>query len=418
MLKTGRRFILILALVLVMTAQASAATPLVIQISPLANITNILAALGGTVVDTIPGTGLFLLNVPLVPSNTLASLLGIQWMEVNQGVTLPGFLPFGTVSIPASLGADWYQHQPAMLVIRSRNAQDYSKGRGVVIADLNSRVDVGHPALIGHLTTGYDFVAAKPSGATALNQSSASFMDESSGGFLHQSSASFMDQFSATLLNQSSSSFMDGTNPAYSHGTLCAGVIAVVAPESMIMPLRVFDDQGSADLFTISKAIRYAVQQGAQVINMSFGTLQNSKAIKNSINFALSNNVVLVASAGNNNTSTPQYPAAYPGVITASATDLFDKKASFSNYGSHVYVSAPGVNIFSSYPGNYYSVVDGTSFSAPIIAGTAALIRSLQTTGVAQDIAAGSQSIDADNPAYAGQLGHGRIDVLEAVTEN
>jgi subtilisin family serine protease len=125
--------------------------------------------------------------------------------------------------------------------------------------------------------------------------------------------------------------------------------------------------------------------------------------------------VVLVASAGNNNTSSPQYPAAYSGVITTAATDIFDKKASFSNFGSNVYVSAPGVNIFSSYPGGYYSMVSGTSYSAPIIAATAALIRSQQTTGIALDIAAGAVNIDSKNPAYARQLGYGRIDVLRAV---
>src|SRR6266850_2600153 len=97
-----------------------------------------------------------------------------------------------------------------------------------------------------------------------------------------------MDQVGVTILNQSSSSFMDAPNPGYSHGTLCAGVIAVVAPDSMIMPLRVFDDNGSADVFTIAKAIRYAVQQGAQVVNMSFGTFMNSQAIKSSINYAQS----------------------------------------------------------------------------------------------------------------------------------
>jgi thermitase len=302
-----------------------------------------------------------------------------------------------------------------MLLIRSGNALPYSTGRGVVVADINSKVDVAHPSLIGHLTTGYDFVANQPAGTAALNQSSASFMDQSSASFMDQSSASFMDSLGVSFLNQSSASFMDGSNPAYSHGTLCAGVIAAVAPDSMIMPLRVFDDQGSADSFNIAKAIRYATQQGAQVINMSFGTIQNSQAIKSAVTFALSRNVVLVASAGNNNTSTPQYPAAYSGVITAAATDLLDKKAYFSNYGSYIYVDAPGVNIFSTYPGGYYSVVSGTSFSAPTIAGTAALIRSLRTAGITSDIAAGAINIDSKNPSYATQLGYGRIDVLKAI---
>jgi thermitase len=196
---------------------------------------------------------------------------------------------------------------------------------------------------------------------------------------------------------------------------LCAGLLAVIAPDSMIMPLRVFDDNGSADLFTISKAVRYAVDHGAQVINMSFGTLDNSQALKSSVNFALSRDVVLVASAGNNNTPAPQYPAAWTGVVTAASTDLWDQKASFSNYGSDVYVDAPGVNIFSTYPGGSYAIVSGTSFSAPMIAGTAALIRAQQYSGVTANIAAGAINIDSKNPAYAHQLGYGRIDVTQAV---
>jgi hypothetical protein len=397
-----------------MTAQANAAVPVVVQIGPLSSITSIVASLGGTLIDSIPGTNIYLLNLPFVPSSLVTSLLGIQWLEVNQGLTLPAVPLPAHLSVPPNMPPDWYKYQPSMLLIHSRQALAYSTGRGVVVADINSKVDVRHPALMGHLTGGYDFVEAKPTGSAALNQSSSSFMDQSSSSFMDQSSSSFMDQYGIGFLNQSSSSFMDG-NPATSHGTLCAGVIAVVAPDSMIMPLRVFDDQGSADLFTIAKSIRYAVDHGAQVVNMSFGTFDNSRAIANSVTYALGKNVVLVASAGNNNTSAPQYPAAYKGVITTAATDLFDKKGSFSNYGSSVWVDAPGVNIFSSYPGGDYSMVSGTSFSAPMIAGTAALMRSMGTTGIASGIANAAVDIDSKNPKYVDQLGYGRIDILRAV---
>lgn len=415
---TGRRIIfgiLLSALLLFgATPPADAAVPLIVQVGPLSNIVSVVASLGGTLVDRIPGTNIYLLNVPIVPSQLLTSLLGIQWVEFNRGVPMPAVAMPAALRTPDNVPADWYKYQPSMLLIRSGQALSYSRGRGVVVADLNSKVDVAHPALIGHLTTGYDFVATKPRGSAALDQSSSSFMDQSSSSFMDQSSSSFMDRYGIGLLNQSSSSFMDG-NPAYSHGTLCAGIIAVVAPDSMIMPLRVFDDEGEADLFTIAKAIRYAVNQGAGVVNMSFGTLQNSPAIKSSIDYAISKHVVLVASAGNNNTSAVQYPAAYSGVIATAATDLFDKKASFSNFGNYVYVDAPGVNIFSTYPQGDYSMVSGTSFSAPIVAGTAALIRSMQADGVEEDIAAGAVNIDAKNPRYIRQLGYGRIDVLQAV---
>ena len=412
---TGRRLFLLFVLVCSLSVQASPPSyPLIVQIPLTIDITNIVTAVGGKVIDAIPGAGTYLLRVPAVPPSWMLSRLGIQWTELNEGAMLPGFGELGVLALPPDAAPDWYKQQPSMLLIRSADALLYSTGRAVVIADINSKVDVAHPALIGHLTTGYDFVANKPTGPTTLNQSSASFMDQPPS-FIDQSSASFMDRVSATFLDQSSASFMDDNNPAYSHGTLCAGVIAAVAPDSMIMPLRVFDDRGSADVFTIAKAIRYAVQQGAQIINMSYGTLNDSPTLQSAIKFALNKNVVMVASAGNKNTSVPQYPAAYNGVITVAATDLFDRKAPFSNYGGDVYVDAPGVNIFSAYPGGYYSVVSGTSFSAPAVAGTAALIRSLHATGVPGYIAGAAINIDSKNLNYAGQLGYGRIDVLRAV---
>ncbi len=413
---TGRRIILLLVFLLGFNALASAQSglPLIIQIGPLSSILSIANALGGTVVDSIPDTNIYLLRVPLVPPQLTASLLGIQWMELNTGVGLPNAGQLGVFQTVSSAAPDWYKNQPQWLRIHSQDALAYSRGRGVIVADLNSLVDYGHPALRGHLTGGYDFVASRPSGTAILNQSSSGFMDQSSSGFMDQSSSGFMDQ--------SSTGFMDATglplassNPAYSHGTLCAGVIAAMAPDSLIMPLRVFDDHGGTDLMAIGKAIRYAVKNGAQVINMSFGTMTDSKTIKNSIDYAQASGVVLVASAGNNNTNSPQYPAAYSGILTTAATDIQDKKGSFSNYGSAVALDGPGVNVILPYPGGMYSVVSGTSFSAPAVAATATLVRSLHASGVSASITGTAVNIDAQNPGYAGQLGRGRIDVLQAV---
>src|SRR6185369_2853863 len=184
--------------------------------------------------------------------------------------------------------------QPSFQLMRAGQARTYSTGRGVIVADINSRVDYSHPALRGHLIAGYDFVTSRPGGSATLNQSSASFLDQSSASFLDQSSASFLDQSSASFLDRSSASFLDDdlkTKPAMSHGTLTVGVIAAMAPDAMIMPVRAFDDDGEADLFILAKAIRYAADHGAQVINMSFGTLDKSKAIQNSVDYAKSKGV-------------------------------------------------------------------------------------------------------------------------------
>src|SRR2546428_11858620 len=158
-------------------------------------------------------------------------------------------------------------------------------------------------------------------------------------------------------------------NAAYGHGTLCAGLIAAVAPRAMVMPLRVFDDNGEADIFTITKAIRYAIRNKVGVINMSFGISTNARAVREAVAAAIAANIVVTGSAGNANSSTPQYPASYSSVLSVAATNLADKKGSFSNYGSSISGSAPGGNIISPYPRGGFFVVFRTAFSAPAVVG-------------------------------------------------
>jgi subtilisin family serine protease len=122
-----------------------------------------------------------------------------------------------------------------------------------------------------------------------------------------------------------------------------------------------------------------------------------------------------VASAGNNDTSSPQYPAAYPGVISVAATDLLDRKATFSNYGNSIFVDAPGTHIMSAVPGGGYGMASGTSFSAPMVAGMAALIRAQRYNDTATIIAQATVRIDGRNPKYYGQLGYGRVDARMGV---
>ena len=415
-------------LVLIVTGSSrnaeAAANRIIVKLNTGSPIDPVLNLLNASVLDVISDSNLYLLQVPQVPSlGTLTlNLLGITYIEVDTTLSAPTLRTLGVLQSQSP--ADWYRLQPALTRIRAVQASKYYDGYGVVVADINSAVDYAHPALRGHLTGGYDFVTAQGSTYAALNQSSGSFMDQSSGSFLDQSSGSFLDQASGSFLDQSSGSFLDGapllnivtaSNPAYGHGTLCAGLIAAVAPRAMIMPLRVFDDNGQADIFTITKAIRYAVKNQVNVLNMSFGISTNSRSVREAVAAAIAANIVVTGSAGNANTSTPQYPASYSSVLSVAATDMNDKKGSFSNYGSSVSVSAPGVNIISAYPGGYYAVVSGTSFAAPIVAGEAALVRSKQVTGITDAMVRGTVNIDAQNPQYVGKLGKGRIDVVSGI---
>ena len=387
------------------------------------------AQFGGKVIDEIQGTSYVLMRVPSAAA--LARHPMVVSAELNDAVTLKPAGRLGILKTPASGAAEWYAQQPAMKLIRADKALAFSRGRRVVVADLNSRIDYGHSALVGHLTGGYDFVSERAARGASLDQSSASFLDQSSAAFLDQSSAAFLDQSSAafldqstaafldqstaSFLDQSSASFLDATNPAHGHGTFCAGLIAAVAPEAMIMPLRVFDDNGAADAFVIARAIHYAVQHGADVINMSFGLTSDMKVVKRAVAFAIERGVIVVASAGNSNTNAPQFPAAYNDVIGVAATDLMDKKASFSNFGKSIFVDAPGVHIISAYPGGYYALSSGTSFSAPLVAGEAALLKSASFKGAEKAVAKGTVNIDSKNPDYARQLGFGRIDMVKAL---
>src|SRR5438874_2034443 len=179
---TGRHLILCLILMLTLAAQGSAAgVPLIIQLSPTASLGGVLSFLGGTLVDSIPDARLYLINAPQLPllSPTL-SLLGVQWLETNKGVALPNSLQLGVLQTATATTADFYKNQPAMQLTRSQQALTYARGRGIVVADVNSLIDYSHPALKGHLTSGYDFIAAKPTAETALNQSSSEFLDQSS----------------------------------------------------------------------------------------------------------------------------------------------------------------------------------------------------------------------------------------------
>jgi len=413
-----RRSWLLLILGLVFfKVQGFAQIGMVVQLPEQADIDAVAAHANGAVVAVIPGAHQFLLSVPAVPHNLPDT--EVRWMELNQGTRLPGASHRVYVNVPTTTaGADWYKTQPAFRLVNLQNALTYSTGAGVIIADINSQVDYSHPALAGHLTSGYDFVVGKPNNVSALDQSSASDLDQSTASDLDAATLAYLEQSSASDLDQSSASDLDSRNHAYSHGTLTAGIIAALAPGAIIMPLRAFDDDGSSDTFMIARAIRYAVNQGAQIINMSFGVSTDTAVVRTAVQYALSRNVVITASAGNANTTIAQYPAGSPGVLTTAATTLQDVKASFSNYGPPVDVDAPGVNIISAFPGNLYAIVSGTSFSAPMTAAVSALVRAQGVADVASRIGGAATNIDAMNPGYAGQLGYGRIDLLKSVNPN
>lgn len=177
----------------------------------------------------------------------------------------------------------------------------------------------------------------------------------------------------------------------YGHGTHVAGIaaastnnnkgVAGAGYNTSLMNVKVLGDNGSGNYSWIASGITWAADNGANVINMSLGGGSSSSALANAVNYAWSKGVVVVAAAGNSNTSSPSYPAYYGNVIAVAATDKNDAKASFSNYGSWVDIAAPGVDIYSTLPNHNnriglknYGYLSGTSMAAPFVAGVAALV--------------------------------------------
>jgi subtilisin family serine protease len=415
----AKYLILLLVCLATLTVQAMAAEEyrVVVHVADGADVKAIADAYDGTVLDALTANT-YLMDIKyLTPKHSVSGVVSME----SDTLVRHGRAKGGIISVKAGTKPDWYSAQPALKFIGADQTRPESTGKGVIIADINTAVDYSHPALRGHLTAGYDFVLGRASDfrlnqsdATFIDQSDAGFIDQSDAGFIDQADAAFLDQTSASFLDQSSASYLDSTNPAHGHGTLVAGILAAVAPEAMIMPIRAFDDRGQADHFTIAKAIRWAVDHGADVINMSFGTLEQSKVLKDAVEYADKSGVTMIASAGNDGKDEAQYPAAYDKVVSVAAVDLFDMKASFSNYGDWIAVAAPGVAIIAPYPGGYYAVVSGTSFAAPLAAGEAALLRSLGQKENAKDrIKHGTHKIDHLNQGF--KVGQGRIDLNVAL---
>jgi len=169
----------------------------------------------------------------------------------------------------------------------------------------------------------------------------------------------------------------------------------------------------------VSAAIRYAVAHGAKIINMSFGWPETYPGIREAIDYARAQDVLLVASAHNKSEDGYNYPAVYQDILAVAATDPADKRAGFSNYGSWVDISAPGQAIVSTFPGGKTLAVNGTSQASPIVAGVAALVKSAHPDWTAEQIRtqllATADDVGALNPDYVGLLGAGRVNAARAV---
>jgi subtilisin family serine protease len=309
-----------------------------------------------------------------------------------------------------------YVQQPATIITRQTDAQNAVNftGSGVTVALLDTGVDLSHPALSSVLVPGYNFIneAATPSELNDLDPATAAALTQSTTGILDGQNLVQLNTFTVAILAQSTTGILDGPPSAFGHGTMTAGLVHLFAPGAKIMPLKVFAGDGSSDLFNIVRAIYYAADHGANVISMSFEITQTSASLKAAIQYALSKNVVIVASSGNDGQQILVYPAAYNLVIGVGSTSNIDAKSSFTNFGTNaVFIGAPGEGLITTYPGGNYAAGWGTSFSAPVIAGEAALVLQARPSYHPGDVANA-----ISRGAAVPQMGHGRADFCQALS--
>lgn len=344
-----------------------------------------------------PEMGIELLKAPEMATQAAIEALNqnpaVLYAEPNFVVSIPPELPGQAPVLPAQRNAypndEMFASQYAHKISHSQAGWQITRGnRRTVLAVIDTGVDYKHPDLAAKMLPGFDAITG-------------------------------------------SSDPMDG----HGHGTHCAGIAAALtdngigvagfAPDVSILPVRVLDDRGSGTSADVANGTIWAADNGAHVISMSLGGRGNPKVKEDSIKHALAKDVVVVAAMGNYGDNSKIYPAAQEGVISVGATDSNDQRASFSQYGNWISVSAPGVNILSTFPTNSnnmnrrnYGSISGTSMATPAAAGVAALIRSQFPTMNREQVRAQLEqgTDDLGEPGYDIYYGHGRINVAKALT--
>jgi Subtilase family len=377
-----------------------------------------------TVVGGLDGSlgQLFLVTTPADLTtflNLLGSTVGIVDAEADQLLNLVGGLnqvttpPAGLsdttpVQYSGSTVWDGYVNQPSAGIVHVSQAQTTFKVMGTgIVADIDTGVDPSHPALKAVLLPGYDFTRNQPGGSEMTDYTGAPPSGSTTNiANVNQSTAAVLDQSTAAVLDTSQYA-------AFGHGTMVMGIIHLVAPTAQLLPLKAFSSNGTGYLSDILHAAYYGVQNGANVINMSFDMTSNSLEFNKALDYANQNGVICSASAGNDGMLEIVYPAAYQNdVMGVASTSDTDTPSAFSNYGDAiVWVAAPGEGIISTYPFGTYAAGWGTSFSAPFVSGAGALLLNLDPTMNESKAAA---AVAHAVPLGSG-MGNGRLDLMQAL---
>ncbi|HEY0895900.1 MAG TPA: S8 family serine peptidase [Sphingobacteriaceae bacterium] len=300
--------------------------------------------------------------------------------------------------------------------IRALQAWDIVRdARGVVIAIVDSGSDLDHPDLAPNifLNTGDP--------VNGIDDDGDGYMDNYRGW-------DFVGRSAGTPLEDNDP---DVRSDSTDHGVHVSGLasaatdngigVSGVGFNARLMIIKAGADNDGNSIYRGYEGIKYAADHGAAVINCSWGGFGGGAYGQEIVNYALSKGCLIIAAAGNENSERPEYPAAYPGVISVGNVRSNDVKNPSSSYGATVDIFAPGSGILSTVNGGRYAAYTGTSMAAPLVSGAAALVKTafpdLDMQQVGEQLRVTADLIDPLNPGFEGKLGKGRLNVLRAVTE-
>ena len=321
---------------------------------------------------------------------------------------------------------EYFASQYYLNKVLAPQAWEIADGQNIIIGIVDSGGDMDHPDLIDKIYID----PAEP--IDGIDNDGDGYIDNNKG----------WDFIGADTLNVNLPDFNgdnDPNNPnggISSHGTEVAGCAAASVNNTegiagvgykakILFTKHAADNQGTnkGGIYFGYSGLLYAATHGARVINLSWGGSYGSEIVQQLITYvAIDLGCLIIASAGNDANDKPTYPAAYDHVLSVAATDAEDAAADFTSFGNTVDIAAPGVSIKTSAFNNAYSTVDGTSFSAPIVAGAAALVWSAFPDYTATQVGE-LLRVSADETIYARipnilnkKLGKGRLDIQKALT--
>lgn len=305
-----------------------------------------------TVLREMPQIGWMVVETPAgqlqLSRRNIQSLPGVQAVELDRAARL-AYEP----------NDEYWPSQWHMRTIKANLAWDLSFGLPVVVAVIDTGVEVSHPDLQGNVWVNEDEIPGNS-------------VDDDSNGYVDD-------------VNGYDFAYNDPiADDVYGHGTACAGLVGAVqdnsigvtgvAPKAKIMALKSSIDAGYLYDSANVPAYLYAADNGAKVMSMSFYSDRVSQAERDAIDYAWNKGLLPVAAAGNAASSYPFYPSGYENTMAVAATNESNGKAGFSNYGSWVDVAAPGVSLTTIHTGGSYGGFGGTSGATPHVAGLAALL--------------------------------------------